>query len=71
MSAVELWDMGGPPVSVAPARSSQSTQNNLVGASTPPIDVLASEPPESVETQHIAATTHERGILHYETKRAR
>jgi hypothetical protein len=39
MSALELWGTGGPPVSVAPARLSQSTQNNLAGASTPPIDV--------------------------------
>jgi hypothetical protein len=47
MSTVELWSTGGPPVSVGPTRSSQSTQNNLAGASTPPIDVPASEPPES------------------------
>jgi hypothetical protein len=46
MSAVELWDTGDLPVSAGPARSSQSTQNNLAGASTPPIDVPASEPPE-------------------------
>jgi hypothetical protein len=47
MSTMELWGTGGPPVSAGPARSSQSTQNNLAGASTPPIDVPASEPPES------------------------
>jgi hypothetical protein len=47
MSALELWGTGGPPVSVAPARLSQSTQNNLASASTPSIDVPASEPPES------------------------
>jgi hypothetical protein len=45
MSAVELWGMGGPPVSARPACLSQSTQNNLAGASTPSIDVSASEPP--------------------------
>jgi hypothetical protein len=41
MSALELWGTGGPPVSAAPARLSQSTQNNLADASTPPIDVPA------------------------------
>jgi hypothetical protein len=40
--------MGGPPVSAGLARSSQSTQNNLAGASTPPTDVPALEPPESI-----------------------
>jgi hypothetical protein len=45
MSALELWGRGGPPESAGLARSSQSTQNNLANASTPPIDVPASEPP--------------------------
>jgi hypothetical protein len=47
MSTVELWDTGGPLVSVGPARLSQSTHNNLVGGFTPPIDVFASKPPQS------------------------
>ena len=47
MSALELWGTGGPLVSAKPACSSQSTQNNLAGASTPPIDVRALEPRES------------------------
>jgi hypothetical protein len=57
---VELWDMGGPPVSVAPARSSQSTQNNLVGASTPPIDVPASKPPKSTTERSRVASNQLR-----------
>jgi hypothetical protein len=56
MFALELWGMGGPPISVAPAHSSQSTQNNLAGASTPPIDVPASEPPESTIERSRAAS---------------
>jgi hypothetical protein len=47
MSALELWGTGGPPISAGPARSSQSTQNNLAGASMPPINVPALEPPKS------------------------
>jgi hypothetical protein len=60
MSALELWDTGGPPVSVAPARSSQSTQNNLASASTPPINVPASEPPESTTERSRAASNQLR-----------
>jgi hypothetical protein len=60
MSALELWDTGGPLVSVVPARSSQSTQNNLAGASTPPIDVPASEPPESTTERSRAASNQLR-----------
>jgi hypothetical protein len=55
MSAMELWDTGGPPVSAGPTRSSQSTQNNVAGASTLPIDVPASEPPESSEHSRAAS----------------
>jgi hypothetical protein len=55
MSALELWGTGGPPVM---ARLSQSTQNNLAGASTPPIDVPASEPPEST-TERSRATSNQ------------
>jgi hypothetical protein len=54
-SAVELWNTGGPPVSAGPTCSSQSTHNNLVGASTAPIDVPASEPPESTGERSRAA----------------
>ena len=54
--ALELWATGGPPVSVGPAHLSQSTQNNLAGASTPPINVPASEPPKStIEHSRIAS----------------
>jgi hypothetical protein len=60
MSTLELWGTGGPPVSVAPARSSQSTQNNLAGASTPPFDVPASEPPESTTERSRAASNQLR-----------
>jgi hypothetical protein len=60
MSVVELWSMGGPPISVGPACSSQSTQNNLAGASTPPIDVPASEPPESIGERSRAASNQLR-----------
>jgi hypothetical protein len=56
MSTVELWGTGGPPVSAGPVRLSQSTQNNLAGASTPPIDVPASEPPESTNERSRAAS---------------
>jgi hypothetical protein len=73
MSAVELWGMGGPLVSAEPACLSQSIQNNLAGASMPPINVPASEPPQSAgecsRATSNAATTHERGIPHYETER--
>ena len=55
MSALELWDTGGPLVSAGPARSSQSTHNNLAGASTPPTDVPASEPLESTTKRNRAA----------------
>jgi hypothetical protein len=51
---------GGPPISAGPARSSQSTQNNLVGASTPPIDVPASEPPDSTGERSRAASNQLR-----------
>jgi hypothetical protein len=51
MSALELWGTGGPPVSTGPARL-----NNLAGASTPPIDVPASEPPESTTERSRAAS---------------
>ena len=47
MSPLELWDTRGPLISVGPACLSQSTQNNLAGASMPPIDVPTSEPLES------------------------
>jgi hypothetical protein len=60
MSALELWGTGGPPVSARPACSSQSTQNNLVGASTPPIDVSALEPPESTSEHSRAASNQLR-----------
>jgi hypothetical protein len=60
MSAMELWGTGGPPVSAEPARLSQSTQNNVVGASTPPIDVPASEPPESTGERSKAASNQLR-----------
>jgi hypothetical protein len=60
MSALELWDTRGPPVSVGLARSSQSTQNNLVGASTPPIDVPTSEPPEATTKRSRAASNQLR-----------
>jgi hypothetical protein len=60
MSALELWGTGGPLVSAAPARLSQSTQNNLAGASTPPIDVPASELPESTTERSRAATNQLR-----------
>jgi hypothetical protein len=60
MSALELWGTGGPPVSAALARSSQSTQNNLAGASKPPIDVPASEPPESIAERSRAASNQLR-----------
>jgi hypothetical protein len=60
MSALELWGTGGPPVSAGPTRSSQSTQNNLVGASMPPINVPASEPPESTAERSKAASNQLR-----------
>jgi hypothetical protein len=60
MSAMELWDMRGPPVSVGPARSSQSTQNNLAGASMPPINIPASEPPQSTGERSRAASNQLR-----------
>jgi hypothetical protein len=60
MSAVELWGTGGLPVSVGPAHLSQSTQNNVAGASTPPIDVSASEPPESTCERNKAASNQLR-----------
>jgi hypothetical protein len=60
MSALELWDIGGLPVSAAPAHLSQSTQNNLAGASTPPIDVPASEPLESTTERSRAASNQLR-----------
>ena len=50
MSALELWD-------TRPACSSQLAQNNLAGASTPPIDVPTSEPPESIG-EHSRATSN-------------
>ena len=56
MSAMELWGTRGPPISVGPAHLSQLTQNNLVGASTPPTDVLASEPPKSTTECNRAAS---------------
>ena len=46
MSALELWGTRDPLVSARPACLSQLAQNNLVGASTPPMDVPTSEPPE-------------------------
>jgi hypothetical protein len=60
MFAVELWGMGGPPVSAGPARSSQSTQNNLAGASTPPINVPVLEPPKSTGERSRAASNQLR-----------
>jgi hypothetical protein len=60
MSALELWSRGGPPESAGPARSSQSTHNNLANASTPPIDVSASEPPESTAEHSRAASNQLR-----------
>jgi hypothetical protein len=60
MSALELWGTGGPPVSAAPVRLSQSTQNNLVDDSTPPIDVPALEPPESTTGRNRAASNQLR-----------
>jgi hypothetical protein len=56
MSTVELWGTGGLLVSTGPARSSQSTQNNLAGAFTPPIDIPALEPPESTSERSRAAS---------------
>ena len=65
MFAVDLWDTGGPPISARPACLSQSTQNNLVGASTPPIDVPTSEPPESRGERSRAASNQLRpSLLH-------
>jgi hypothetical protein len=37
MSAMELWGTGGPLGSAGPARSSQSTQNNLAGGPRHPL----------------------------------
>jgi hypothetical protein len=60
MSTVELWGTRGPPVSAGPTRSSQSTQNNLVGASTPPINVPVLEPPKSTGERSRAASNQLR-----------
>jgi hypothetical protein len=60
MSTLELWDTGVPPVSAGPVRSSQSTQNNLAGASIPPIDVPALEPPELTTERSRAASNQLR-----------
>jgi hypothetical protein len=60
MFALELWGTGGPLVSAALARLSQSTQNNLAGASTPRINVPASEPPESTTERSRAASNQLR-----------
>jgi hypothetical protein len=60
MSALELWGRGGPPESAGPARLSQSTHNNLANASTPPINVPASEPPESTAERSRAASNQLR-----------
>ena len=56
MSALELWGTGGLPITPGPSCLSQSAQNNLVGASTPLIDVPALEPLESTsEHRRIAS----------------
>jgi hypothetical protein len=60
ISIVELWSTRGLLVSAGPARSSQSTHNNLVGASTPPIDVPASKPPESTSEHSRTASNQLR-----------
>jgi hypothetical protein len=60
MFALELWGTGGPLISAGLARSSQSTQNNLAGASTPPINVPASEPPESTAERSRTASNQLR-----------
>jgi hypothetical protein len=62
MSALEVGAMGygGSSSKCAPARSSQPTQNNLAGASMPPINVPASEPPESTTKRSRAASNQLR-----------
>ena len=80
MSALELWDTRGPPVSAGPTCLSQLAQNNLAGASTLPINVPASEPPESTDEHSRVASNlprprvlwqqSEQGIPHCEMERA-
>jgi hypothetical protein len=58
MSTVELWGTRGPFRGTMTTCSSQSTHNNLVGGSTPPINVSALEPLQS-EGERSRATSNQ------------